>query len=203
VTLLFDEAGKSALIQAIKNIEGRSSVEVVIAVRRSSDAYRLADVALGVVVGLAALAFMLFSRFGFDTTALFIDPVIAGIVAALMSAYAPFIKHFFIRRSKLRAAVRCAASLAFLERGVHRTAGRSGVLVYLSLLEGMVELVLDTGVEAHLTELERASLRTSIERALPQKGVAVATALEALGELLEARMPRAEDDVNELPDEVH
>ena len=80
--------------------------------------------------------------------------------------------------------------------------GRTGVLVFLSLLEGMAELVYDVGVEIHVEPEEHEALRAALERALPEKGVAVAAALEKLGDLLEPRLPRAEDDVNELPDEV-
>jgi len=35
-----------------------------------------------------------------------------------------------------------------------------------------------------------------------EDGVALAKAIEGLAELLEPCMPRSEDDVNELPDEV-
>lgn len=202
MTVLFDDAGKQALVQAIKNIEAQSSAEIVIAVRRSSDTYRAADLALGMLAATTALAFMLFSPFAFGTISLFVDPLIAGALAALLSAYAPFIKLFFLSKSRRREAVRCAATLAFMEQGVHRTRGRTGVLVFLSLLEGMAELVVDTGVEARLEEVERLTMRDAIERAMPARGVAIAKAIEGMSELLSERLPRLDDDVNELPDEV-
>lgn len=202
MTQLFDDAGKRALVDAIKRIEARSSAEIVIAVRKSAEEYRAVDLAIGVAVGLGALAFMLFSRYPFGTVALFVDPLLAGVTAALLSIYAPWIKHFFLGRARRREAVRRAALVAFHDQGAHRTRGRTGVLVFLSLLEGMAELVYDVGVEIHVEPEEHEALRAALEHALPEKGVAVAAALEKLGDLLAPRIPRAEDDVNELPDEV-
>lgn len=203
MTKLFDDEGKHALTEAIKDIEARSSIEVVIAVRRSADAYRAFDLGIGIACATGALAFMLFSQFAFDTTALLLDPLVAGIAFTLFSAYAPWIKHFFIPVRMRRASVHRAALAAFLERGVHRTRGRTGVLVFLSLLEGMAEIVVDTGVEPHLDETERKALGAALERALPAKGIAVAKALRMLGDMVADRLPGLPDDVNELPDEVH
>src|SRR5690606_12361224 len=100
--------------------------------------------------------------------------------------------------------VESAAHAAFFERGVHMTSGRTGVLVYASALAPQVALIGDRGVTGvvspqHWAEA-REALGADIRGGLDVAGLAQAIA--GLAPILGPYLPRAEDDVNELPDEV-
>lgn len=113
-------------------------------------------------------------------------------------------RHLLTQKKWLDDAVECAARAAFVEQGVFRTQGRTGILVYISLFERRVALVGDVAIEeANLGEA-LANAKTNFQAALVAKDSLVATtdALRKLGEALSEALPRSNDDVNELADEV-
>jgi putative membrane protein len=103
-----------------------------------------------------------------------------------------------------RRRVVAAARAAFYEKGVRMTSERTGMLVYVSLLERAVEIVLDRGVEQAVPATEWKFATAQIEGTLRRTmdAHAVADKIKGLGTICEAVLERSEDDVNELPDEV-
>lgn len=201
-----DDAAKEAFTEAIRKVESDSSVEVVIKVRHHSGSYLHADLLFGMIAGLATLALMLFApRLHFSITAIFIDPIIVGIAFGLLSTQLPFVRRHLTLPSKRRQRIRQAAQAGFFRRGVRMTTGRTGILVYASLLEREVELVCDSGVDEAMADGEIEAERDRLTQALRAdfRGVALAKAIEGLSGLCATRLPGAEDDVNELPDQVY
>ena len=123
---------------------------------------------------------------------------LAGAVVELL----PAVKRALTPRAMRQREVLRAARATFVERGVHRTRDRSGVLVYISWLEREVELVVDTGVERALPGEVRNDAVRSLTAAISGGGAAVARQLERFAPALAAAMPRRDDDVNELPDAI-
>ena len=79
---LTDE-GKTALTAAIRDIESRSSAEIVIAVRERSVDGRPVEILVGVVLGYTALAFQLFSRWTFPLESILLGPAAVGMATLL------------------------------------------------------------------------------------------------------------------------
>jgi putative membrane protein len=194
-----DAAAHTAFEHAIRTIEGGSAVEIVIAVRRRSGAYRHANVVIGGAVAIAALAIMLFSEPVFGLGSILVDPFVLGAIAGALVELAPELKRALTPASLRHHAVARAARATFVERGVHNTRDRSGLLVYISWLERQVVLVPDSGLAKQLS-LEPAQL--ALTQALSKGGAAVAGALEQLAPRLAEAMPRRDDDRNELPDAI-
>ncbi|MBT8492619.1 MAG: hypothetical protein KJO07_06130 [Deltaproteobacteria bacterium] len=201
-----DDAAKEAFTEAIRKVESDSSVEVVIKVRHHSGSYLHADLVFGIFAGLVTLAFMLYSpSLHFSITAIFLDPIIVGVAFGLLSTQLPFVRRHLTPPSRRRRRILQAAQAGFFRRGVRMTSGRTGLLVYASLLEREVELVCDSGVEEAMADGEIEAERERLTRALRAdfRGVALAKAVEGLSDLCATRLPGAEDDVNELPDQVY
>lgn len=199
------EEAKSALTGAIKAVEARSSAELVIAVRAQSGSYLVADLSAAILTALAVLAALLYLPKGFDLYFFLVDPVVFGLLAGLACSRLPGLRRWLSPPKLRRAQVREAARATFYEKGVRRTSEAVGILVYVSLLERRAEVVADHGVLAAVDgrAWDEAVERIGARVRAGEDGVAVAQAIEALGDLLEPCLPRAEDDVNELADEVH
>jgi putative membrane protein len=199
----FDPGGEDALVSAIKAVEAASSAEVVVVIRRSSGSYRDARAIVGAAFGVATLAFGLFSPWPFPNLSLFVDPVLVGLAAALLTAYVPPLARVVTSRAERDRRVDVHARALFVERGVGNTTGRTGVLVYVSLLERTSRLVADSGVTAKVPAAAWSARVNDVERATHRmKATAVASALRELGPVLGECLPCSPDDVNELPDEV-
>jgi putative membrane protein len=197
-----DAAARAAFERAIQTIEGTSAVEVVIAVRRRSASYLHAHVVVGVIAAFAGLAVMLFADHGFALTSILIDPFVVGGLAGAVVQRLPDVQRWLTPAAIRRRAVARAARATFLERGVHNTRERSGILVYLSWLERDIALIADSGLARRLSTDALASAEQALIREIPAGGTAVAGALARLAPALTAAMPHRDDDLNELPDAI-
>lgn len=198
-----DDAARAAFKRAIETIEGGSAAEIVVAVRRQAASWAHAHLVVGIVAGVAALAFMLFSAEPFGTTALLVDPIVAGVVVGLASTLVLPVRRWLTPRRLRRRAVVTAARATFVERGIRRTTGATGVLVYVAVVERMAEVVADDGVTDAVPEAEWRAACAAIDAAVARGPAATARALAALAPLLARALPRAHDDVNELSDDLH
>ena len=197
-----DDAARVAFQGAVEAIEGAAAVEVVIAVRRRSAGYLHANLIVGAVVAFASLAAMLFSAYPFGLTSILVDPFVVGALVGWLVELVPAAKRLLTPAGVRRRVVHHAAHAAFVERGVHTTTDRSGVLVYIAWLEGEVALVADVGVEGTVPEGALAEAEAALTRAMPRGGAAVAAALAALAPTFAEAMPRRAGDVNELSDAI-
>ncbi len=197
-----DEPARAAFSKAIKAIEDASAIEVVIAVRRKSAGYRHANAIVGVVAAFAGLAAMLFADYAFSIPSILIDPFGAGALAAGLVEIAPAIKRVLTPVRIRDREVRRAARAAFVERGVHNTRDRSGVLVYVSWLEQRAVLVADSGLDRVLPAEALAKVESALTAAIGRGGAAVAQELETVLAKIAPGMPRRADDLNELPDAI-
>ncbi len=197
-----DDEARGAFARAVTQIEGCSAVEVVVAVRRASATYRHANVVVGVLAAFAGLAVTLFAEHSFALSSILVDPFVVGVLAGLVIEKVPQVKRWLTPRSILKDHVRRAARATFVERGVHATTGRSGVLVYISWLEQELALIPDLGLAAALDEGALAKAEAALIAQLRSGGAAVGSALAQLAPMLGAAMPHSDDDVNELPDAI-
>ncbi len=197
-------ADKAALLEAVRHVESRSSAEVVIAVRPSSGSYRLADLVLGLLFGYASLWFMLFSPWEFTQEEILAGPLAIGALGAILCARAPLLRRLLTPRATRRRNVATAARSAFVEKGVSRTRRRTGLLVYVSLLEGQAEVVADVGVLDRVPTKAWAEAVASIDASVArgEDGTRLGERIRALADLLAPVLPHDADDVNELPDGI-
>jgi putative membrane protein len=199
----FDAGGEAALVSAVREVEAASSAEIVISVRRSSGSYRDASLTVGIATALGALALGLFSPWPFSLHSLLVDPVLLGIGAAWGSKYLPGLRRIVTPARERKSRVEVHARCNFVERGVSATTGRTGVLIYVSLLERAACVVPDSGVSAAVPAAEWTRAMEDVTAAAHRsKATAVAKAVSALAPMLAKYLPRSGDDTNELPDEV-
>lgn len=201
-TKFLDDAARAGFRRAIEAIESASAVEVVVALRRQSAPYRHANAAVSVVVAFCSLAAMLFSAHPFRLTSILIDTFIAALLSAALVELLPGVKRALTPQALRHAAITRAARATFVERGVHATRERSGLLVYISWLEQEVALVADLGLSRALPAGHLEQAQTALTAAMRDGGAAVAHALERTAASLAAAMPRNSNDINELSNAI-
>ena len=196
-----DDEARAAFKRAIEAIENASAVEVVVAVRRRSHGYRHANVAVGALVAFVGLAVMLYAEHSFALSSILIDPFVVGFATGLLVEVLPDLKRILTPRARRRMHAMRAARTTFVERGVHGTTGRSGLLVYISWLEREVALVPDLGLSRALPAEALARMERELAAAMGT-GARVANTLAGYAGELGRAMPHGADDVNELPDAI-
>lgn len=195
-----DDEARRAFEEAIAAIERESAIEVVVALRRRSARYLHVNLIVGALVAFAGLAAMLFASYPFTLFAILVDPFLVGVAAGALVELLPPVKRLLTPFRYRDRSVHRAARATFVERGVHNTIDRSGLLVYISWLEREVALVPDSGLVAAFTPEAIAKAEAVLDAAMPAGGAAVARALQELTRQFAQAMPRRADDRNELPD---
>ncbi len=197
-----DDDARAAFKRAIEAIEAVSAVEVVVAVRRRSHGYRHANVAVGALTAFVGLAVMLFARQAFALTSILIDPFVVGLIAGTVVELLPGVKRVLTPPASRRLHVHRAARATFVERGVHATRARTGLLVYISWLEQAVAIVADLGLARQLPADTVARIEQALTAEMRGGGARVASVLERFAGELHTAAPVGDDDVNELSDAI-
>lgn len=200
----FREQAKQQAKEAVEEIESHTSAEVVVALRKTCGHYRHADYLFGALAALGTLGAMLFLPWEFPLWSFVVDVVVAFALGAVVCATWPTLRRLLVWPPLRRRNAETAARAAFVDLGISRTTGRSGILVFVAMFERHVEVVADIGIDPAALEAGWGETLRDLRAAvgLSPDFPRFVAALRKLGPLLGGPYPRSADDVNELPDEV-
>jgi putative membrane protein len=187
----------AALTDAVRELELCSCAEVVVEIRSRSGSYAHADARFASMVAFLALVVLLFSPWHFEAGWVAVDVALAWVLGLFLSRKSDSVRHLVTTSRERIAQSRLVAASVFHERGVANTIEGTGILVYLSLLEGHIELLADRGVLAAVPSLEwnRIADNAKERRATTETLLEIVRALKPL---LEIHLPSREGDVDEL-----
>ena len=195
------EEARKRVEKAIVALESQTAAEVVVTVRQSSGSYVAADLAFASLVSGIGLFVYVYhpAEFADDL----VPPALAFLYGASVffsSQLAP-LRRGFSRQATRRENVRRAALTEFHEQRISGTSARTGILVYVSLFERLVEVVPDVGVDAKKLGDSFGDAVAELSGAVRGDGVAqLERGLSRTATPLARVLPRSADDVNELPD---
>lgn len=207
----FTPADLDAVRAAVGEAERRTSGEIVPYVVPASDAYVSSlwkGAALGAVAGpLVALAIYHAAGLWGTHLNLWISlPAAAGAAAGfLLAAFVAPVKRWLAGDEMLDLRTRQRASLAFLEQEVFRTRDRTGILLFLSLLEHRVIVLGDAGINRQVEQDQWEGIVAGVVAGVRagRPGSALVEAIRQCGELLERHgVALQPEDFNELPDDL-
>jgi uncharacterized membrane protein len=131
---------------------------------------------------------------------------VAGAIAAAERGTSAEIRVHLEHRLPRRAGgdALARARRVFEDLGMHGTAQRNGVLVYLALADHRLAVVGDDGIHARVGDGYWTRLRDLLVARLREGRAreALVEAIVEVGRVLGQHFPRGPDDVNELSDEV-
>jgi putative membrane protein len=191
----FEGDARRALSDAAADVEARTSTSLLVAVRPRSASYRHAHYLGGALVALAALGAFLYHPEPFDTSLFPLEQAVFFALGALLVGSSPWLCKLLAGERTQRAAVRAAAREAFVDLGVAQTASRTGILVFVSVFEGRVELIADSGVDVAALGVRWDDAQKKLERAVRRDAdpAALAGAVRELGTALEQLLPCSKD----------
>ncbi|HEV8240355.1 MAG TPA: hypothetical protein VGS57_13380 [Thermoanaerobaculia bacterium] len=204
---LLSAADEETIRAAVADAEQRSAGEVVPWIVEACDPYPEAGwkaAALGALLGTAFGVAAHFLAGAWGTAPLWLALlVVAGGAMGLALGQLPAAKRLLVDDELVEHRVRVAAQAAFVRGEVFATRGRTGILVFLALLERRVVVLGDAGINARVQPEEWQAIADEIVAGVKRSrpAAALAAGIEACGRLLAERgVPRYEDDVDELPD---
>lgn len=193
-----------ALREEIARAERATAGELAVVVLEQSDDHPQGT-------WLAALACVLAAAIFVSGSTLASHPALAlavlfasGAVGYFAARALPDLRRTFVRDARAEEMAEEQALQEFAALGLHRTAGRTGVLILVSLFERTVIVLADDGIHAAagegawldcdetiLSGIDRGSLSAGLKAAIQQ-----------VGQLMAVHCPRSPTEVNELPDHL-
>jgi len=211
---LFSDDDRQRIAAAIEAAEAETSGEIVPYIVPRSAPYEAVPWRAGVLCALFALAVSALARavpLGLPSLltsdgATLLLTLFFGGVGAFVGASVPGLVRRFAGADRMETAVHQRALQAFVEEEVFATRGRTGVLLFVSLLEHRIGVMADAGiyqaVDAEAWSGVTARIRRGIEESALTQGLI--DGLEECGAILhEHGLPASDDDADELPSRLH
>lgn len=216
------EADRDRVGAAVTAAEANSAGEIVTIFARQSDGYSDVALAWSALVGLLALlALAIFPHFYlglydrvtgnwvqewaprqlFEIAAWVVSLKFVG--TWLLMLWRPL--RLWLTPAPVRhRRVHARALAAFRIGAERRTTGRTGILIYLSMAERRAEIIADQAIAARVSaDVWGAALAAMlVEIRAGRMADGLIAAIEQVGAVLAEHFPRADDDVNELPDRL-
>lgn len=202
VERLFHPEAARAIEAAVKEAERRTSGEIVPMVVDRADAYPGLRTLVG--AALAFLACVVILTTPLDLVLwLPLAQLVAFVVGYVLSGRR-LVLRLLVPRAVAADAVNRAARIAFLEHGLTETRDRTGILIFIALLEHRVEVLADRGIDAHVEpgtwDGVVARILDGIRERRADEGLVAA--IRHCGDLLAERFPPRPDDTDELADRL-
>ena len=212
----FTEEQRAGITQAVRDAEASTSAEIVPVVATCSGRYDRAEDTAGVLLGLLLLAGVWWGFQGVDPEGgdwgvsplryelpAMIGAFLAGFVGgAAATARVGVLGRLFTPRVQMEHEVAARAREVFFDQRVHHTAGRGGILLFLSLHERTASVLGDEEILERLGQpaLDEVcgALVTGMRAGDP--AAALGSAIREAGKHLARVLPREAGDKNEIGD---
>lgn len=203
----FRDADREAIRAAVAAAESRTGGEVVPWIVADCDPYPEAPwmAAAGgalLALGLGAAVHAWVLAWG-GLLAWGVAPAVLGATAGFLLGGLPAAKRLLVPEDTMERRVETAAQAAFLRAEVFATRDRTGILLFVALLEHRVVVLADAGIHARVPAERWAAIADEIVAGIRggAPAAAIVAGIERCGALLEEHaVPRRPDDRDELPD---
>jgi putative membrane protein len=194
-----DSAGRQRIEDAIRAAEARTSGELVTVIAQRCDTYLFLPILYASVLAMTAPPLLFALRLETRALPLFLIQIAVFATLALLFLWTPVTMWLVPRAVKLQRAARLARE-QFYARGLHETAERHGVLLFVAVAERYVEIIADRGIHARVPEGAWDGIVASFTATVRAGRIAdgFVAAVEGCGALLAEQFPRRPDDKDEL-----
>lgn len=201
---LIDPAERIRIESAVLEAERATAGEIVVAVVHSCDEYGAAGWRLGVLLALLTFLGLVIFVPGVAHATLLAAQV-AALAAGHGLGHIDAVRRQLISEPLAEQRVAERAARAFAEYGLARTQGRTGVLLFVALLERRVVVLADEGVNRVLDPDESwAQVVALVVSGLRERRASegLIAGVRRCGEILGRHLPAAPRNPDELPNAV-
>jgi putative membrane protein len=201
---MISDADKAKINDAIRAAESQTSGELYCVLAQNAGGYRLVPIAWAAALALLVPWPLIAGTTWSAMTVYVIQLVVFSATALGLSQ--PGIRFHIVPGRTKRERAHAAAMRQFWAHGMHKTEGRTGVLIFAAEAERYVEIIADGGINAKVTQDvwdgAVASVIAAIKEGRPADGFI--QAIEQCGAVLAQHFPAPAGSVNpdELPDRL-
>lgn len=187
----------------VEKFESMTSAEIVPHVVPQSDLYPASSLRIMISLFFTEIFFLWF--LDFELTLTFIMGfIVSSIILGKLLDLIPFVKRLFISRDEVLEEVNQKALEVFFNRGLHLTDRRSGVLLFVSLLEHRIEIICDKTVNEKIDKDQWDACIKDMGAFLKKHNLhaALDSGVQNIGTLLSSHLPCDGSSSNEIENEI-
>lgn len=190
--------------EAIRRAESKTSGEIVPMVVDQSDLYLHVDFLGALIVQFVCFLAAVWLLPPCDYLLLLAVQVAGLVVGFLTFRHVAPLKRICLSPKVAEEEVFERALRAFQELDLSRTAGRTGILILVSLLERRVQVLADSGINARVKPGTWNAVVDMVLAGIRRGDLCqgLCEAIDQCGEILAGEFPIRADDVDELPDRL-
>lgn len=201
----FTEEQTKQINDAVVEAESHTSAEIVPVVATASGRYDRPEdiVGLWFALAAAAAAWVIVPGGSVWPLVAILGAIVVGFaVGAVTATRAAWLRRLCTPPVQMRDEVHQTARAVFFDRRIQRTAGATGLLLYVSLYERLAVVIADDTVTETLGQDALNEICSELTGKLRSEDMtaAICETLVSAGQRLGEVLPRQDDDVNELPD---
>ena len=190
----------SELELAIAGCENNCDGEIVVFIAGRSGPYSDVPLKIAIITTAVALFFLTFTTLSVSSVASLFMICGSFLAGSVVHQFWPELVVYLTSEKRQLNQVKSCGELTFVRQSVSLTRNRTGILIYLSLLEQKAELICDAGIRSKVPMDTLGELRKQLwevaeqpdcERLLP-------SFIRELGEVLAEFVPPDETNPNEL-----
>jgi putative membrane protein len=199
---MISASDKERVSAAIREAEARTAGEIFCVIAKRSGDYRLIPVAWAAAAALFVPLPLLYVLQWAAGTA-YLAQLIVFAATALALSHPVLLFHIVPKRTKHEHAHALAVS-QFLAQGLHRTAQRTGVLIFASEAERYAEVIADAGINAKVEQAVWDGAVADLVAAIKhgRAGDGFVAAIGRCGAVLAQHFPPGSLNPEELPDKL-
>ena len=214
----FSKEDNEKIKKSVNQSEKNTSGEIATAIIKESYDYAIYELIFAIICGFIYFFIMLFFVGAVETKlqSMFWDYTVhyllifygfstfVVITILYFIANVSSIDRLIVPRKVMIKKVNERAVRHFMDSGVYKTKDRTGILIFISLLERKVELLADTGISAIIPEENWENIVEGIISGIRKGKITenLSKAILECGKMLAEHFPREPDDVNELEDNI-
>ena len=198
-----NEESKKLIEEAVKKAESETSGEIVPVILKQSDFYAAAHFRLALLFGIL-FSIICYYAYDFDDPIILIWSQIPGMVLGYLLAYIPTLKRVLITKAEMEEEVYQRGLQVYFENKVSMTKDRTGIMIFISLLERKVEVLADCGINEKVEKNYWNDLVKTLSSKIKEgrKVDGIVGAVMDCGRSLKEFFPIKEDDTNEISNEL-
>jgi putative membrane protein len=199
---MLSEPERERVAEAVREAESRTAGEIVVVVARAASGYRSVPLVYA-LLGALATPWPLIAATGLSASRIFMLQLAVALVLLAVLSW-PGLRLALVPTFMKRARGREAAAREFVGRGLTRTRGRTGVLIYVAEAERYAEVIADTGIADRVDEgVWRAGIEDLVTALREGRGAeGLVAAVGRVGAILAEHAPVRAEEGDELPNKV-
>ena len=207
----FTQSELDRIRDAVTEAEKSTAGEIVTYFANTSDDYEevtLRSTLMFVIAPMLMFAILSYGwllPFNVNPLIMAIVCILSGVIGYILPLIWPSYRRLILSKDRLRNAVERRAMAAFLSEEVFSTENRTGILIFISYFEHMVEVIGDTGINNRVEQSEWEEVVQLIITGIKNNDAAggIVNGVVRCGELLQAAgVDKPSDNPNELSDDM-